>query len=114
MAVAKNGRPKTPGKRPGTAVASTGGGAGAAEASDAQLEDWAQKDAAAMAHLMALIPQVHLRPQEQGREIAKKYMKKVGDTVSGKVARATADKRAKKRAKFEAESAQSKGSGSGR
>jgi hypothetical protein len=41
-----------------------------------------------------------LKPQDQGREIAKKYMKKVGNTVSNKVARAK-EKRAKKRAKFD-------------
>ena len=37
-----------------------------------------------------------MKPQDQGRQIAKKYMKKVNDTVSEKVSRA-----AKKRAKFD-------------
>jgi hypothetical protein len=97
---------KNTGKKAGKGMEAKGGGS---DVSDAVLEDWARDDAAAMAQLMALIPQVHLRPQEQGREIAKKYMKKVKDTVSDKVARATADKRAKKRAKFDGEPAQSKG-----
>ena len=71
------------------------------EASDVQLAEWAQQDAAAMTALVALIPAVHLKPQDGGREIAKKYMKKVSTTVSDKVARAAEGKRAKKRAKFD-------------
>ena len=86
----------TKGKSQTPARATVGG-----ELSDAQLKEWAQRDAAAMAQLIAIIPAAHLKPQEHGREIAKKYMKKVKDTVSDKVARAANEKRAKKRAKFD-------------
>jgi len=100
MVAAKNGHSMTPGKKAAgktpTKTAKSGG-----EVSDEQLDAWATEDAAAMAQLIALIPQVHLKPQDQGRQIAKKYMKKVKDTVSDKVARAATDKRAKKRAKFD-------------
>ena len=100
VVAAKNGHSMTPGKKAAgktpTKTAKSGG-----EVSDEQLDAWATEDAAAMAQLIALIPRVHLKPQDQGRQIAKKYMKKVKDTVSDKVARAATDKRAKKRAKFD-------------
>jgi len=94
----------TPGKKAGGKSAGktpTKAAKGGGEVADEQLDAWAREDAAAMAQLIALIPQVHLKPQDQGRQIAKKYMKKVKDTVSDKVARAATDKRAKKRAKFD-------------